>query len=142
MSLEGLGDVQRNLAEAIARMHHQAAQAADESALLLEAASKQTTVFRDVTGLLRGSIRGGSAVTEDVVRIVLSANKTYALFVEQGHFAKRNTTRYSVRKGRATSMRVSDRAYGTAVQSRSYIWATVINQQGNVMKIFRNRLAL
>lgn len=115
MSLEGLAGVQAKLAAAVAKMHAEAEAAADESAMLLEAYAKKTAPFKDRTGLLRGSIRGTFGATPSGVRIVISANKTYAPYVELGtHRAK---------------------AY-------RFLWPTVVEQQKNIISIFRRRLSV
>lgn len=114
MSLEGLAGVQAALAAAVAKMHAEAAEAADESALLLETYAKRTAPFKDVTGLLRGSIKGRPEEIPGVGwRIYLFANKTYAPFVELRHGGR-----------------------------FAFIWPTVVEQQKNVISIFRRRLSV
>lgn len=137
-----MGEVQRNLQAAIQRMHAQAAAAADETAHFLESTAKQNAPFTDRTGNLRNSIDGTSTALPDGYRMVLSANMTYAPYVELGHFSKRNTTRMSTRKGRVTAQRISDRAFGTAVQARAFIWPTVAGASGTALEIFKRHLHL
>lgn len=142
MPLEGVDNVLRNLAALGQRMQQAAAEAADESAILLETYAKQTAPFKDRTGNLRNSIKGTWGNAPGGFRIVLSAGMSYAPPVEFGHFAKRNTTRYSTRAGRATTQRISDRAFGTGVQARAFIWPSVAANAPRVLEIFKRRLSV
>lgn len=166
MSLEGLAGVQAKLAAAVAKMHAEAEAAADESAMLLEVYAKthhgtrpreagwvypggghqvkvanmyfkktdkaasrigagsyyqRTRRWReggigwgDVTGNTNNSIRGTSHVDASRnVRIVLSAGMQYNPDLE------------------------------TANKKRwQWLWPTVVEQQKNVISIFRRRLSV
>ncbi len=82
--MEGMDGIQANIRKLRAQLLAQAADAADESAHLLESYSKATAPFTDRTGNLRNSIKGTSTVSHESARMVVSASMQYAPFVELG----------------------------------------------------------
>ncbi len=136
----GAAEVKANLQRELSKMLQGAVIAAHESALLLEGTAKATAPFTDHTANLRNSIKGTYEVTEDSAKVVLSAGMEYAPHVEFGHFAKRNTTRWSTRKGKTTTQRISDRAFGTGVVGKPFIWPTVWQNAERVKALFAKRM--
>ncbi len=113
--MEGMDGIRANIRALRDRLLQQAAEAADESAHLLESYAKATAPFTDRTGNLRNSIKGTSAGAMGTYRIVVSASMSYAPFVELG------TSR--------------SRPY-------AFLWPTVAANVDNVMGIFNRRLKI
>lgn len=82
--MEGMDQIQANIAALRARLLQQASAAADESGHLLESYAKAIGPWTDQTSNLRNSIKGTGSVEGDVARMVVSESMTYAPFVEGG----------------------------------------------------------
>lgn len=82
--LEGMGDIQRNMAQLFAEMEREAAAAADEVSLYMASYAKSIAPWTDRTGNLRNSIAGSSSRTPTGLLMVVSESMNYAPFVEEG----------------------------------------------------------
>jgi HK97 gp10 family phage protein len=113
--MEGMNSIQQNIRALRDSLLAAAAEAADESAHLLETYAKANAPWTDRTVQLRNSLDGDSEVSSTSARMTISMGKTYGPFVELG------TSRSS--------------AY-------PILWPTVAANVDNVMKIFQKHMRI
>lgn len=113
--MEGMDDIQRNLAAMVKRMRQHAEAAGDETAHYLTSYAKNIAPWTDRTSNLRNSITGQSVPSANKITIYVSESMEYAPFVEAG------TSR-----------------------SRPYpaLWPTVAENTGTAIGIFKKHLHL
>lgn len=139
--MDGIDGINANIRALRDRLLAAAADAADESAHLLESYAKANAPWTDRTTHLRNSLDGTWEVNLSTATVMISFSKEYGPFLDPGHFAKRNTTRWSTRKGKTTVQRISDHAFGSWV-SYPILWPTVAHNAHRVTGIFARHMRI